>query len=151
MHFGMKDETHFFLKRLIDAEGDLTIIFSVITQEAIDEAFRNGSRKVTPEQKQVYKVYFESYIMYQTRDETLCAYDPDEIREGYSLILFEKSRLLDNLLTLTPHLFHLDEPDGSPGKWRHYGIYTQNSIVDVISQKEPIIEALGREDHYFPI
>jgi len=31
--------------------------------------------------------------------------------------------------------------DGStyPGPWRHYGIYTQNQIIDVVSHFEPMV------------
>ena len=35
--------------------------------------------------------------------------------------------------------------DGSyyPGKWTHYGIYTQNHVIDVIAWREPMIVELG--------
>ena len=81
---------------------------------------------------------FENYLLYQVRNESYCVPDADEIRSGTYLCTFEQSKLLDYL----PHAIdvHLI-PDGTdaPASWKHYGIYTQNQIIDIIAPSEPTV------------
>lgn len=51
-------------------------------------------------------------------------------------IIFERSKLLEYLSTATDAC-QLDDSSFYPDKWIHYGVYTQNHIIDIISQEEP--------------
>lgn len=51
-------------------------------------------------------------------------------------IIFERSKLLEYLSTATDAC-QLDDGSFYPDKWIHYGVYTQNHIIDIISQEEP--------------
>lgn len=74
--------------------------------------------------------------MYQVRNESFCSYDSDEIRPGKFMIVFEKSKLLDYLMVSTDAC-QLNDGTFYPGEWRHYGIYTQSHIIDVVALDEP--------------
>ena len=168
MQFGVNNDTSLFLECLIgNIDNELTIICSKsierpsTTEENKASAQGNdtllkildGTTVVEPNPKQVYKIYFDEYIMYQARAERFCMFDPDEVRIGNGLILFEKSKLLDHLRTFTPFL--LGTEDGHPGypggDWKHYGIYTEFNVIDVISHREPIIERVKLEDYNFAV
>jgi hypothetical protein len=88
-----------------------------------------------------WEIVFEDYILYRTRSESYCSYEPGETGAGKYLRILEKSRLLEELpeITLAQKL-----PDGScfPGPWRHYRIYTQNHITDVVTSVPPKIRRL---------
>lgn len=82
-----------------------------------------------------------SNILYQVRNELFCSWDGYELRQGKFFIVFEKSRLLDTLPLITDCQIG-DDGEAYPGKWKHYGIYCQNHIIDIISHNEPIIKKL---------
>ena len=86
-----------------------------------------------PDTTETMEIVFEDYILYQVRNESFCSYDPQEIRTGKYLAVFEKSKLLD-YLTVTVDVGLLSLFDAP---WRHYRISTQNQIIDVIAQTEP--------------
>ena len=51
---------------------------------------------------------------------------------------FERSKLLDYLSrAIDVHLI----PDGTdaPASWKHYGIYTQNQIIDIVAPSEATV------------
>ena len=96
---------------------------------------------VYPDNNETYEIIFENYILYQTRNESYCSWDNYEIQKGKSFIIFEKSRLLDVLPQLTD-CQKLKDGTYYPGKWKHYGIYCQNHIVDIISCNEPTIKKI---------
>ena len=61
----------------------------------------------------------------------------DDILAHY-LCTFERSKLLDYLpRAIDVHLI----PDGTdaPASWKHYGIYTQNQIIDIVALSEPTV------------
>ena len=63
-------------------------------------------------------------------------WDNYEIQKGKYFIIFEKSRLLDYL----PQIVEKEIVEAyNPNGWKHYGIYCQNHIVDVIASEEPKI------------
>jgi hypothetical protein len=95
-------------------------------------------RPITPNSNAMYEIFFENYILYQTRNESFTSYAPEEIRSGNFLITFESSRLLDSI-PLFSDAFHSDDGTYYPGPWKHYGIYTQNHIIDVISHCPPSV------------
>ena len=93
------------------------------------------SYPVYEDMNNVYQILFDSYIIYQCRNESYTTYDFDEIRKGKYLIIFEKSRLLDYYKDV---IFDFDYEDTKSTR-KHYGIYTENHIIDVISNEAPII------------
>ena len=95
-------------------------------------------RPITPDQGDQYEIHFENYIVYQNRNESWATYFPEEIRCGTFLITFEKSRLLDSLCEITD-VIQSDNGTWYPGMWKHYGVYTQNHVIDVISHCPPVV------------
>ena len=93
---------------------------------------------LVPDETQAYKICFCDYIIYQIRNESYCSYDPAEERLGCGLVLFHKSKFLDYLNQSTDAVDN--GMDAYPTKLRHYGVYTLNHVIDVISHVEPTIE-----------
>ena len=84
------------------------------------------------------ELIFENYLLYQVRNESYCVFDADEVRGGTYLCTFERSQLLDYLpRAIDVHLI----PDGTdaPASRKHYGIYTQNQIIDIVAPSEPTV------------
>lgn len=104
--------------------------------EGIDEILAR-CKLIVPNQDASVEI-FENYIIYQVRNESYCSFDKDEIRHGKYLIIFEKSKLLD-YLSISTDAQQLSDGTYYPDSWKHYGIYTQNHIIDVISHDEPKI------------
>lgn len=101
-------------------------------------------RSITPDNNHKYGVIFENYIAYQVRNESFCSFDTEEIRKGKFIITFEKSKLLEHL----PKITDVQKfKDGSyyPAEWKHYGIYTQNHVIDIISHCPPQIVTLTKK------
>lgn len=93
------------------------------------------SSPVYEDMDNVYQILFERYIIYQCRNESYTSYDEGEIRKGNFLIIFERSRLLDYYKDV---IFDFDR-EKTKSTRKHYGIYTENHIIDVISNIPPII------------
>lgn len=91
-----------------------------------------------------FDILFEDYIIYQVRNESYTSYDDSEERRGVYLLEFNKSGFLDYLSSATDAC-HLKDGSFYPGPWKHYGVYTQNHIVDVIAQEEPKVLYLQNE------
>lgn len=87
------------------------------------------------------KFIFEHYILYQTRNESYCSWDNYEIRNGKYFIIFSKSRMLDFLSQITD-CGKLEDGTVYPGEWKHFGIYCQNHVIDIISCHEPTIRQI---------
>lgn len=105
--------------------------------EKLNELLKNCC-PIYPDEGSTYEIMFRDYIMYQTRNESYCSWDDYEIRKGNIFILFERSRLLDQLQNITDCQI-LEDGSYYPAKWKHYGIVSQNHIIDIISQQEPVI------------
>lgn len=100
-----------------------------------------GQTYETPFPHYWYEIVFPNYITYQIRNESYCTYDPDEIRHGRYLLTFERSVMLSHMeqtidIPLLRHAHGIDH-------WTHYGIYTSDHIIDVISPDAPRITVLG--------
>lgn len=137
---GVNEELHIVISPAVIGEMGTSMLepADVKTQTAdILKSMLSKTKPITPGEK-YYEIIFTDYIVYQTRNESFCSFDREEIRKGNHLILFEKSKLLDSLKRITDAR---QFKDGSyyPGKWIHYGIYTQNHVIDVIAHKEPVI------------
>ncbi len=97
-----------------------------------------NTRPIEINKRCFYEICFCEYIIYQIRNESFCSYDPEEIRHGEHLILFEKSKLLSHLSSVTDAQ-QFDDGTYYPGAWKHYGIHTQNHIIDIIAHGDPVI------------
>lgn len=102
------------------------------------QSILENAKSVIPDNGLQYEIVFSNYIMFQNRNESYCSFDPNEARQGKYLITFQESKLLSYVREITDIQIL---PDGScyPGEWFHYGIYTQNHIIDVISHNAPQI------------
>lgn len=77
-----------------------------------------------------------------TRNESYTAWDDYEVRKGKYFIVFERSRLLDCMPKLVEtELVEAYFPQG----WKHYGIYCQNHIIDVIAAGEPRVTPIHKQ------
>ena len=83
-------------------------------------------------------IRFDNYIMYQVRNESYVSLDRTEARYGKYLCVFAESKLLAYLETVTD-VQRGENGSTYPGPWRHYGIRTQNQIIDVVSHFEPMV------------
>lgn len=92
----------------------------------------------------VIDIRFENYIMYQVRNESFCHFEPKSTRHGNYLATYEQSKLLEYLSVATDVQ---QGEDGSfyPAPWKHYSIFTQNQVIDIISHCEPVL-MVGTED-----
>lgn len=91
---------------------------------------------IEPTLDRKYEIVFENYIIYQVRNESYCSIDSSEICTGKYLRIFEKSKLLDYLFVSTD-VMQFENGEFYPYQWRHFGIYTLNHIIDVVSHIEP--------------
>ena len=91
---------------------------------------------------QVYERVFENYILYQMRNESYTSWDEYEVRKGRYLIVFERSRLLDYY---EDAIFDFDSEETRKTQRKHYGIYTENHILDIISNEPPKIRRIGAD------
>ena len=106
--------------------------------QRINEILSNTNR-VGPDLNRMYEIRFERYIIYQCRNESYTCWDASEIRKGEYLIIFEKSKLLDYYENV---IFDFDRDCDKPNR-KHYGIYTENHIIDVIANEPPVIKKLN--------
>lgn len=91
---------------------------------------------IVPDPSRRFEVIFEDYILYQVRNESYAAYDASAEGTGTYLMQFEKSRFLDYFLTVTDAC-RLEDGSFYPAPWKHYAVFTQNHVIDVIAQAEP--------------
>lgn len=93
-------------------------------------------KPVVSDPSREFEIIFENYIIYQVRNESYGSFDESAEGTGTYLIRFEKSSFLDYLSVATDAC-RLEDGSFYPAPWKHYGICTQNHIVDVIAQEEP--------------
>ena len=105
------------------------------TQQALHEVLAN-TRPIEVNKHYLFEICFHDYIIYQIRNESFWSGDPHEVRYGKYLITFEQSKLLSHLEEITDAQ-QLDDGSFYPGKWAHYGVYTQNHVIDIISHCPP--------------
>lgn len=94
---------------------------------------------VCADMNQVYEIVFEHYILYQMRNESYTSWDEYEVRKGRYLIVFDRSRLLDYYEDV---IFDFDSEETRKTQRKHYGIYTENHILDIISNELPKIRKI---------
>lgn len=113
----------------------------VATKQALTEILAE-TRPIEINGQRIYEICFRNYIIYQIRNESYASYGPGEIRPGQYFSIFEKSELLSRLSTVTDAQ-RLDDGSYYPGEWTHYGIFTQNHVIDVISLDVPEISEIS--------
>ena len=85
---------------------------------------------------EIYEITFESYIMYQTRNESFAyLYENSKVLGEYFTII-KNSSYLKMVKSIT---FYYDM---FGDKYTHYGILSWNHVVDIISAEEPKIVKL---------
>ena len=143
-----------FVLNIEDVDNELKIILSGCVEgekgtdiddessEALEEILKE-STPIYPSEDDVYEIIFPNYIIYQVRNESYCSWDDYEIRKGRRLIIFEKSRLLDHFQTVTDSC-QTEDGDFYPGEWKHYGVYGEDHIIDVITHEKPIIKKISK-------
>ncbi len=107
------------------------------TKQTLNEILAE-TQLIDVNEQQLYEIIFHNYIIYQVRNESFSSNSPEEVKHGRYLNTFEKSQFLSYLHVATDAQL-LDDGSYYPGKWVHYGIYTQNHIIDVIAQDVPDI------------
>lgn len=93
---------------------------------------------VYPDPDNIYDICFSDYILYQVRNESYCCLGSRETKIGKGLVIYSRSFLLDHLSESTLCVKN-DEGSSFPGDWVHYGIHSENHVIDIISCSEPII------------
>lgn len=152
---GLSYNAPFLLSMTDNSENELSIIiaFAKIGEKGADldpASYPAGisdkakdmlleSSPIYEDGDQVYEIRFKDYVIYQCRNESYTAYDHSEVRKGSYLILFEKSHLLDYYEDV---LFDWDDAE-TKAKRKHYGIYTEFHIIDVISNSAPTITKIS--------
>ena len=153
MYFGMENTNTLFLDSISENQSNgLTLYITssqskMMGEDELESETNPALRKmlssctqIIPDYSCLYKILFENYIMYQVRNESYCSFDPDEQRIGKGLIKLEKSKLLEYLGKATD-VFD-DGTYAYPAKYKHYGVYTANHVIDIISHCEPRIEII---------
>ena len=85
---------------------------------------------------EIYEITFESYIMYQTRNESFAYPDENSKISGEYFTIIKNSSYLKMVKNIT---FYNDIFDD---KYIHFGIFSWNHVVDIISAEEPKIVKL---------
>ena len=85
---------------------------------------------------EIYEITFESYIMYQTRNESFAYPDEKSKVLGEYFTIIKNSSYLKMVKNIT---FYNDIFDD---KYIHYGIFSWNHVVDIISAEKPKIVKL---------
>ena len=88
---------------------------------------------------EIYEITFESYIMYQTRNESFAYPDENSNVLGEYFTIIKNSSYLKMVENIT---FYYDM---FGDKYTHYGILSWNHVVDIISAEKPKIAKL--ENH----
>ena len=88
---------------------------------------------------EIYEITFESYIMYQTRNESFAYLDENSKVLGEYFTIIKNSSYLKMVKSIT---FYNDIFDD---KYMHYGIFSWNHVIDIIAAEEPKIAKL--ENH----
>lgn len=104
-------------------------------------ALLNNSRPILPDEKRVYTITFEGYIIYRVGNESYCSGSPNDKYTGRFLRVYEKSALLEHIEEFSDAQM-LSDGTYYPGKWSHYEIVTQNHIIGVISHLKPNVNVL---------
>lgn len=88
----------------------------------------------------MYEITFSDYIMHMVRNESYAIVGPDETFDGKYFVIFKKSKLLE----CTNNLIENDLVKSFNKKnYKHYGMFCENHIIDVISCNEPQVRKIN--------
>lgn len=87
-----------------------------------------------------WEIDIDGYVLFMERTESYTTWDDYEIRRGWYLIEFERSRLLDDLAHYT------FANNDYPGPLKHYGIYCEGHVLDVVTDSVPVVRKLSSEE-----
>lgn len=149
---GIIDTYPFLIKAIEGLYNEISFIISLPlkgekgivndTGNSCLDGILNKCVPVYPDENNSYEIIFKNYVLHMTRNESYTFWDEYEIRHGKYLILFERSRLLDNISSYVDcNLIN----DMCKKEYKHYGIYCQNHIIDVITTTEPIIRKYNKK------
>lgn len=144
-----------FLISLADSEEEqleITVALPVQGEKgSLSEDPNEGVQKlleectpILPDYNSMYKITFEQYVIYQTRNESFYAMDKSEAWEGKFFRIFSRSVLLDSLPQITLSQLWAEGEAPYPDTWIHYQICCERHIIDVISLAEPKVERVGK-------
>ena len=148
--FGKKyknDNMPYILNINDNVDNVLKIIVSLpYSREKGSEASNTGNKdldeilkKAYPvliDYNEIYEITFESYIMYQTRNESFAYPDENSKVLGEYFTIIKNSSYHKMVKNIT---FYNDIFDD---KYIHYGIFSWNHVVDIISAEKPKIRKL---------
>ncbi|MCQ2481919.1 MAG: hypothetical protein MJ153_00315 [Clostridia bacterium] len=111
--------------------------YLISIEEVNEEGYATNSLniKIETDTGIIICIEFDSYIMHMTRNESYTSWDNYEVRKGNYLVDFTKSRFNDFYDDVIIHT----EDYSYPGRGHHYGIYTCDHIIDVLSNEVPKI------------
>ncbi|MBR6801647.1 MAG: hypothetical protein IKM61_07850 [Eubacteriaceae bacterium] len=150
IHFGEKDglsRLPFVVGISDDIDNTLTITVSLAKEEdrgsilsgdeIIDDILKDKIPIVADEEEE-YEIIFEGYIMYRVLNESYSLGDEYDKFSGKYFRVYERSRFLESMKY---GVFCQKDQSGEyyPGKWVHYGICSQNHVVDIISHIPPVV------------
>ena len=132
-----------FLHAAIYADGDLRIIVAEGFRAAKPEDIVIGGHLIkgtyalnTSEESRLVEVRFSRPIVWQLVDESFTAGNEYEVREDkFALQVLTQSRYLDYVRA--NHGWFEDMGRG-PGK--HYRVWTENEVIDVVACEAPTVE-----------
>ena len=104
----------------------------------------SDASQVIEDEERLYEIRFESYILYQCRNESYAMSHPSDVVKGRHLVILENSLLLGYCKDAVLDIDLDSYPEKS--QRRHYGIYAENHTLDVISYEPPIIQRLDPDD-----
>lgn len=155
-----------FGKKIYEKDGSACFPFMIKLNDEIDNCLkiiislpRTGENKfkeentavasllencteLVPDYDKIYEICFERYVMYQIKNESFTFFDDAEQFEGDYLRIYKKSKLLNNIGLFTDYELAQIFLDGEA---KHYGIITQNHVIDIIAVYEPTIKKIENE------
>ncbi len=138
------DEFHMsFLHAAMYTEGDLRIIVAEGFRAAEPEDITIGGHVIkgtyainTSEESRFVEVRFRRPIAWQLVDESFTAGNEYEVREDkFALQVLKQSRYLDYVRA---HHGWFEDMGRGPGK--HYRVWTENEVIDVVACESPTVE-----------
>lgn len=104
--------------------------------EAINSIMLGSYPVISDENCFAYEIVFDDYIAYFVRNESFSNFDESSTFSGGFFGTYNTSKFLDFLKISTW------ATDDYPGKFNHYGLFTEQSIIDVASVHKPEIKIL---------
>lgn len=112
---------------------------NILRSEKLQEMI-SGMSDVWGSADDVWEIDIDGYVLFMERNESYTTWDDYQIVEGQWLMVFERSRLLDDLA----HYTFAD--DSYPGKLIHYGVYCEDHLIDIVTDATPIVRKLTAEE-----